>query len=270
MAEPTEESPRRPGSLVVIGIGIRVIGQLTVEAIAWMEKAEALLYVVGDPIAENVVKSFNPTGAFSLSVYYREGEPRSDAYEAMVDHVLGCVRRGDRTVFACYGHPGVCAYAPHESIRRARSEGFSAIMLPAVSSLDCLFADLGVDPAQDGCQTYEAADFFERAIDPDPSSHLILWQINAFGDWNHRSPRYDSRYLPLLVKKLCTVHPAMHLVTLYEASPFFGRDPVIARIPLESVPSAPINPATTLHIPPSRPRSADPRWRKLLDPTSGH
>jgi hypothetical protein len=32
-------------------------------------------------------------------------------------------------------------------------------MLPAISAEDCLFADLGVDPADHGCPSYEATDF---------------------------------------------------------------------------------------------------------------
>jgi hypothetical protein len=261
-----EEQSHRTGSLVVIGLGIRVMGQLTVEAIAWLEKAEALLYVVGDPVAEHLVRSFNPTAAASLAVYYKEGEARATAYDAMVDHVLGCVRRGDLTVLACYGHPGVCAYAPRESIRRARAEGFPAVMLPAVSSLDCLFADLGVDPADGGCQTYEALDFFENVSPLDPSSHLVLWQVGAFGDLCNRSLGHHSLHLPLLVKKLSTVYPALHVVTLYEASPVFGRAPVTKQVPLESVPFAPMTSATTLYVPPLIPRAAAAAWRALIGP----
>ena len=44
------------GSLVVIGTGIRTVGQLTIEAIAWMEIADSLLYVVADPVAEAVME----------------------------------------------------------------------------------------------------------------------------------------------------------------------------------------------------------------------
>ena len=47
MDHPTVSSRETAGSLVVIGTGIRVMGQLTVEAIKWMEKADALLYIVG-------------------------------------------------------------------------------------------------------------------------------------------------------------------------------------------------------------------------------
>ena len=90
------QPPGRNGSLVVIGTGIRTVGQLTIEAIAWMERAEALLYVVGDPIAEAVMQRLNPKGAVSMAGYYQEGQQRMHAYTAMVEHILGSVRGGAR------------------------------------------------------------------------------------------------------------------------------------------------------------------------------
>jgi precorrin-2 methylase len=54
------------GSLIVIGTGIRTVGQLTIEAIAWLRRADKVLYVVGDPIAEAVIADLNPQGADSF------------------------------------------------------------------------------------------------------------------------------------------------------------------------------------------------------------
>jgi precorrin-2 methylase len=118
------------GSLIVVGTGIRTVGHLTAEAIAWLEKADKVLYVVGDPIAEASIVRLNPHGAESLSALYAEGKPRIDTYHAMVERILSCVRSGLLTCAAFYGHPGVFVYPSHEAIRRARSEGYTAKMLP--------------------------------------------------------------------------------------------------------------------------------------------
>ena len=261
-----EETPRdrKPGSLVIIGTGIRTTGQLTSEAIAWMGEADSLLYVVGDPIAEAVMKRLNPRGAVSLAGYYQEGQSRMYAYNAMVEHILGCVRKGGKTVAAFYGHPGVFAYPSHESIRRARSEGFQARMLPGISSEDCLFADLGVDPAVGGCQSYEATDFLLNAIVIDSSSQLVLWQIGTLGDWTYKRHMYDVKAMPLLVAKLARFYPPTHLITVYEAAMFPGAEPMIARIPLYSLSDFPITAAMTLYVPPARVRSPDPEMLSLF------
>ena len=114
-----------------------------------MRAADKLLYCVGDPIAEHVVKSMNENGAESMFSYYEENKPRAQTYEQMIQRMLECVREGMQTCVALYGHPGVFAWPAHEAIWRARGEGYEARMLPAVSAEDCLFADCGIDPAID-------------------------------------------------------------------------------------------------------------------------
>ena len=140
--------------LVVIGTGIRTIGQMTLESIAWIKRADKVLYIVSDPIAEDLIKTFNPAGAESLYDLYAENKPRIQTYNEMIEKTLGYVREGKRVCMAAYGHPGVFAYPTHESVRRAQAEGFKARfkarMLPGVSAEDCMFADLNFDPAMAG------------------------------------------------------------------------------------------------------------------------
>lgn len=246
----------KKGSLVIVGTGIKAVGQLTLEAIAWMKQADSLLYVVGDPIAEEVIKQSNPS-ALSLATYYQEGMARIHTYNAMVEHILGCVRNGDVTVGAFYGHPGVFAYPSHESIRRARAEGYSAKMLPGISAEDCLFADLGVDPAVSGCQSYEATDFLFNNPVIDSSSQLILWQIGTLGDWTFKTRQYDTRAMPLLVQRLAAYYPMEHPVILYEAATLPNVEHTSSQIPLCYLSSFPVTSAMTLYIPPCRGRQPD-------------
>lgn len=256
------------GSLTVIGTGIRTVGQLTQEAIAWMRAAEALLYVVGDPVAEEVMTRLNPT-AESMSGHYREGQDRLSTYLAMVDQILGCVRDGRRTVVALYGHPGVFAFPSHESIRRARAEGYPAQMLPGISAEDCLFADLGVDPAVGGCQSYEATDFLMNARLIDTSAQLILWQIGTLGDWTYKTREYDLRAFPLLIRRLCELYPPTHTAVAYEAAIFPGCPARITPVPIGALSPGHVSAATTLYVPPVRPAVPDQRmtaWFRLVQP----
>jgi tetrapyrrole (corrin/porphyrin) methylase-like protein len=259
----SESSTPQAGSLVVIGTGIKTVGQLTTEALAWMHEADALLYVVGDPIAEAAMQRINPD-AVSMAGYYEEGQSRLNAYNAMVEHILSSVRSGKKTVAAFYGHPGVFAYPSHESIRRARAEGFSAFMLPAVSSEDCLFADLGVDPAVGGCQSYEATDFLLNDILIDPSSQLVLWQIGTLGDWTYKTQQYDTQAMPLLRRKLLRTYPASHVAIMYEAPMFPTSKPMIQQVPLQWLADFPVTAAMTLYIPAAFARRSDPEIAYLF------
>lgn len=236
------------GSLTVVGTGIRAIGQLTVESLAAMADAEALLHVIGEPLQEEALLAINPA-AETMTGYYVDGMERSATYEAMVERVLAEVRAGKRTVAAFYGHPGVFTYPSHESVRRARAAGFPARMLPAVSAEDCLFADLGIDPG-DGCQSYEATDLLYRDRPFDPRAHLVLWQVGTLGNWTYESAGYDLQTFPMLVRKLLAVYPPGHPATIYEAPFHPNGGPRRVRLPIAGLHGAHMTPATTLHIPP--------------------
>jgi precorrin-2 methylase len=133
----------RRGRLIVVGTGIHP-GQLTLEALSVIKGADRLLYMFNSWVAK-----LNPV-AENLDAYRAVGKHRGMAYEQMVDRILDCLRHGEKVCAAFYGHPGVAVWASHAAIRRARAEGFEARMLPGVSSVDCLFADLGIDPSPIG------------------------------------------------------------------------------------------------------------------------
>jgi Tetrapyrrole (Corrin/Porphyrin) Methylases len=189
---------------------------------------------------------------------YAEGKQRIDTYNEMVERTLECVRAGMVTCMACYGHPGVFVYPSHESIRRARAEGYIARMLPGISSEDCLFADLGVDPGISGCQSYEATDFLVNKRVIDPTSSVVLWQIGVVGDATFKAVGYDLSAMPLLVERLAAIYPAAHPMYLYEAAVFHGCEPIIRQITAAELTLGPLSAGYTLYIPPACPTRSDP------------
>ncbi len=256
--------PRR-GSLVVVGTGISLAAQTTLEALACMERAEKLFYLVTDPATEAWVRQRNPS-AESLEDSYAEGKARYRTYQEMTARIVAAVRSGRQVCAAFYGHPGVFVNASHAAIQRVRRLGLPARMLPGVSADACLFADLGVNPGDVGCQSFEATDFMGCRRRFDPSSALILWQVGVLGE---SSVRKGMSCRPERLRALTTLlrrhYPARHPVVLYEAAQFSVCDPVITRIPLVSLPAATVPAMTTLYLPPrvSRALSATVnRWLK--------
>jgi hypothetical protein len=235
--------------LIVVGTGIRAVGQLTTETIAWIRWADKVLYVLSDPVAEAAIKTLNPHGAESLMRFYGENKLRAETYRAIVETTMTYLRDGYRTCLAAYGHPGVLAVATHELIRRARAEGFKARMLPAISAADCLFADLGVDQVG-GCASYEATDFLLNVRTVDPAAHLILWQIGGLGDPTYKRHHYQIRGLTELAGKLIRYFGPHHTVYLYEAAMFPGVEPLIRSGPLALLPHGAPTPNSTLYVPP--------------------
>jgi uncharacterized protein YabN with tetrapyrrole methylase and pyrophosphatase domain len=221
---------------------------MTLEARATAAAADELLYLVPDPVFAAWLEGLNPR-ARSLHPLYREGVPRTEIYEAIVGEIVGRVRAGADVVAAFYGHAGVFAFPSHEAIRRVRAEGRPARMLPGVSAEDCLFADLGVDPGAQGCQSYEATTFLVERRPVDTAAALLLWQISAIGEREYSAtPGFGG--LDALVARLRERYPADHEVVVYEASPYPVAGPIVTRTPLGQLRAEHVTPLSTLYVPP--------------------
>ena len=251
-----------PGSLTIVGTGINIGGHLTPEARAAFAYADEALYLVGDPVAVGLLEEINPR-ARSLHTLYEPGLERVRSYEAMVDELLEPVRRGRTVCGAFYGHPSLFVYPGKVAIHRARAEGYETRMLPGISSLDCLWCDLGIDPGVAGLQIYHATDFVLQRRQPDTAATLVLLQINVIGVADHREETDWSR-LPVLVDYLQEFYPAQHEVIGYEASPFPIVAPVVERRPLEELADASLRPGMTLVVPPAGEAAADPTMAQRL------
>jgi precorrin-2 methylase len=251
------------GSLTVVGTGISIGGHLTPEARAAFAQAEVAWYLVGDPVSTVLLEELNPR-ARSLHDLYEPGRPRLETYEAMVERLLAPVRAGSNVCAAFYGHPGVFVYPGQVAVRRAREEGFDATMLPGISSLDCLWSDLAIDPAAGGCQIYHATDFILEARTPDTAAALVLLQINVIGQAGYLEQPDWSR-LPVLVDYLLAFYPPDHEVIGYEASPYPITPPVIARSPLADLARASLRPGMTLVVPPATEGTVDLELARRLE-----
>lgn len=237
-----------PGSLTVVGTGIRFGVQLTPEARAVLLGADRVLHLVTDPVARQWLETLRPD-AHSLHSLYTVGKDRAETYAAMVQAILTPVYEGLDVCAAFYGHAGVFVSPSHEAIRQAQAAGYEARMLPGISAEDCLFADLGLDPGTTGCQSYEATDFLVNRRAIDSGALLILWQAGVVGDRRHVLEADPSR-LAALVERLLEYYPDHHEVTVYEASPYPIGRPIIVRTALNRLGDAGLTPASTLVVPP--------------------
>jgi uncharacterized protein YabN with tetrapyrrole methylase and pyrophosphatase domain len=237
------------GSLTVVGTGIQLGAHLTPEARATIQKADVVLSVVSEPTMQGFLERLNDRTR-SMHELYTVGESRAEAYEAMTETILAEVRAGNDVCAVFYGHPGVFVAPSHESVRRARAEGYPARMLPGISAEDCLFADLGIDPSRTGCQSYEATDFIVHARRFDPAVALVLWQIGTVGNVAAATDAAPEG-LPVLVEILLEHYPAEHEVTVYEASPYPGFDPLVRTVPLSELSAEHVSALSTLYVPPS-------------------
>ena len=249
--------------LTVVGTGIQIARDLTPEARNSIRAADKVFYLASDLVAARIIQDLNPR-AESLHTLYGVGKPRMQTYEEMVERIIGEVRAGSNVCVAVYGHPGFFAYPTHRAIAELRREGYSAVMVPAVSSIDCLFADLGIDPGASGLQIYDASDFLLKMRRFDPQIALILLQLNVILE-----PRYEPEPhragLLVLVERLSQHYGVEHDAVVYSAAEYLWGEPEIQRVTMGTLRTARIEASSTLYVPPKGIVSIDKEMQRRLD-----
>ncbi|MBF0423920.1 MAG: hypothetical protein HQL73_13115, partial [Magnetococcales bacterium] len=149
---PPAARPSHPGHLIVMGSGIGTLG-FTRDSEAMIRSADQVFFCVANAATEVWLRTIRPD-ALNLYVFYDNKKRRYLTYMQMAEAILHPVRQGKRVVAIFYGHPGIFVLSSHRAVAIARQEGHRAEMRPGISSLDHLCADLGVDPAFPGLQTF--------------------------------------------------------------------------------------------------------------------
>ncbi|MDT8341043.1 MAG: SAM-dependent methyltransferase [Longimicrobiales bacterium] len=259
---------RSGGSLVVAGVGMTFLSHLTAEVRGEIEGADDVFLVVANPAMADWVRRANPR-VTPLDMY-REQEPGLDSaaewqrqIDVAIERTLAPARTGRRVCVVLDGHPAVSVDPVHRLVGQAEREGIPTRFLPGISAEDCLFADLAIDPARDGCQSFEATDFLLRRRPFSESSGLLLRQIGLIGEFMLLGRRNDHG-LHVLTDTLLERYPATHPVVLYEAALLPVGGARLERIALADLPGAGVTDFSTLYVPPCARRSVDPAMAKRL------
>lgn len=222
--------PEQVGELTIIGSGIETAGFSLGDA-ELIRGADHVFYCVADPATVIWIRDLRPD-AHDLYVLYDDNKVRYVTYMQMAEAMLYHVRQAKKVVAIYYGHPGIFVLSTHRAIQIARREGHRATMRPGVSALDCLCADLGVDPSHPGLQTHEASDMLIRLRKPDTSLHVVLWQVGLIGEMGFRRKGYVNSNFSVLIEYLQAVYGQDYPVTHYVASRYPTIPPLIETYPL--------------------------------------
>ncbi|USD39723.1 MULTISPECIES: SAM-dependent methyltransferase [Ferrimonas] len=250
----------KQGSLVCVGSGMRLAGQLTPRAKSCIEQADVVLAAMANHLSRQWIKEMSKEYRCLLDLYGEgggEGKPRGQTYDEMAERIMEEVRKGRKVCAVFYGHPSVFSCISKKAIDLARAEAFPAHMEPGISAADCLYADLEIDPASAGEQAMECTQFMIHQRRIDPSALLILWQPGVAGDLSMKRFETHQAYIKLLVEKLSRNYPLDHEVILYEAATSPLESTRIEHLPLGKLPQATLNQITTLVVPPCQEMATD-------------
>jgi precorrin-6B methylase 1 len=239
---------KNKGSLVVVGTGISVSGQMTLVTKNHIKQADIVYVVVPNKPGLEFVRSLNPN-THSLTDLYEENKPRELIYKEMMQEIVQKVEEGSKVCAAFYGHPGVFVDPSHAAIEYLRERGFNVSMEPGISADACLIADLGIDPAAYGCQSYEATQFLLRQYPINPYMTQIIWQAYSVGEFRSSTTFNNHEAFTLLIDKLLNYYPSCHTVIIYEAktSHFFKTQ--IEYCTLGTISKEKLSPVSTLVVP---------------------
>lgn len=151
---------RDAGRLVLVGAGVAAVSHMTLEAIGHIKAADIVFYHATNGVAAAHIRELN-SNVVDLRQYHEEEKVRKVTYIQMAELMLRQVRLGKNVVGVFHGHPGVLVMAARRALAIAEVQGYETHLLPAVSSIDCLFADLRVDPANHGVQILKAGSVLE-------------------------------------------------------------------------------------------------------------
>ncbi len=252
-ATPRRSRGRDRADLWILGLGIRGVRQVTLETLEVLRRCRRVLHLTHQH-AE--LRRINPR-LVDLEESYWTGEERTVVYDRLVEMVLAEVARGPEVALVSYGHPMIFDDVTLDLVGRSKREGFTCRVLPAISCLDTLCIDLGIDYGR-GLQVFEASSLVVDDQPLRPELDTLVLQLGEFGTelTADAVPMVGKRLRPL-VEHLLRFYPQDHrAIIVFSDDGSFERPALVkTRIARLGAHAARIFPGVTLYLPP-RPRPA--------------
>ncbi len=232
--------------LYLLGAGFGPLRQLTAETRDVIRRCRVVFHLTN---YDREFRRLNPN-TVDLSDMYWTNDELHRVYRKLGERIFSEVEKGSGVASIGEGHPLVFDDSHHALIRKCRRLGYECKVLPAVSCLDTICIDLGIDYAY-GLQVLEASIAVDERIKLNPSLQTLLLQVGEFGT-DVPSDRIEDdpdRYKPL-ERYLKKFFPADHRVVVCFTDPIDGNHLARIRINRLSRHRRSMFPGTTMYLPP--------------------
>lgn len=253
----------KKSTLTVVGTGIKFLSHITMEAKAYIEKADVVFYLVNEPAIKQWIKNLNPNNEDLDKIYFKH-KSRLESYRSISHYIVSKLRQNKNICIALYGHPNDFASPALDAVNEARKNGHIAKILPGISAESCLYSDLSIDTGKCGRQSFEATDFILHERIFDPNSHLILLQPDVIGERGHDEAK-DGKGLFLLRDYLLRYYPSDHEIIIYEAAQYPGISSKILSSIINDLPKLNLSPISTLYVKPLGKSLFNKKYAKILN-----
>jgi hypothetical protein len=242
--------------LWIAGLGLQTATQLTREVEHALRSSNEVLYLDTGVATGALLARFCPRTTSLYEESYAVESARVNAYEHMAARVIDAALDHAPVTFAIHGHPLVAAHPPFLVLELARALDLRVAVLPGISALDTILADLRIDPVVHGIQMYEATDLLLRRRPLQPDVPAIIWQIGPLETGLHSMRVSLSQRFERFVGHLLKFYPSRHEAVAIYCSPHPVMPPSVLRFALEDMGrhAAAIHAGFTLYLPPSQSR----------------
>jgi hypothetical protein len=237
----------------IAGLGVRGVNQVTREVEHALRSSLQVLYLDAGVAARPYLESLCPRVTSLFERSYAEDQPRVNAYEHMAICVIQAALENPPVTFAIHGHPIIAVHAPFLVLEMGKALDLRVEILPGISSLDTLFADLRLDPVVHGSQMYEATDLLLRRRPLQNDVPAIIWQIGPLETALHSQRISRPERFTRFIAHLRQFYPAQHQVVAIYCSPHPLMPPAILPFALEDMGqhAEQLHAGFTLYVPPA-------------------
>jgi hypothetical protein len=243
-------------ALYIAGLGLQTVAQITREVETAIRASHEVLYLDAGVATKPFLESLCPRVTALYEESYAEARPRADAYEHMAARVVDAALDHPPVTFAIHGHPLIAAHPPFLILELAHALELAVEVLPGISAVDALLADLRLDPVVHGMQMYEATDLLLRRRPLHADVPAIIWQIGPIETCLHSMRVSRPDRFARFIAHLRQYYPPRHEVVAIYCSPHPILKPAIFRFALEDMGqyAAEIHAGFTLYVPPAASR----------------
>lgn len=205
--------------IYIVGLGVLNIDQITRQTERAIRRSNEVLYVDTGVATRTFLDGLCPKVTPLFATSYEESGRRLNAYHQMAARVLDAALDHPPVTFAMHGHPIVGVYAPFLIKDTAGLLDLEVQVMPGISAMDCLFAELMVDPCVSGIQMYEATEMLLRRRPLQPDVPALIWQIGCVETALYTTRRSKPERFERLQSHLLHFYPPEHTVTAFYSTP---------------------------------------------------
>lgn len=192
----TDGNRSRNAVLYIVGAGIRFPEHLTVQTIEILSGCKRICTNLHASHFTSLPEDIR-IKCKSLWPLYQDKRHRSANYRDVAQAVLDAGERESPIAWMTQGHPIIFDSVSQLLLRTGRARGWQVSVLPAISSLDTILAELGYDPAN-GFFVHEATALVRRHVPLQPAITTLLLQPSLFGsDLAHLTADWRPDLAPL-------------------------------------------------------------------------